>query len=66
MFVYFMLPENKIEKSFMMDIESQLRIISQNADKFLGKETLREKLAQGKRLRIKLGVDPTRPDYHLQ
>ena len=46
----------------MMDIESQLRIISQNADKFLGKETLREKLAQGKRLRIKLGVDPTRPD----
>ena len=45
-----------------MNVEEQLKIITQNVDKFLGENILKEKLTQGKTLRIKLGVDPTRPD----
>jgi tyrosyl-tRNA synthetase len=37
-------------------------IIKQNAEALYGEEQLIEKLAAGKRLKVKLGVDPTRPD----
>lgn len=33
-----------------------------NTDSFIGAEQLAERLASGKPLRVKLGVDPTRPD----
>ena len=45
-----------------MEIESQLEIFAQNAETFIGAEDLKEKLAAGRKLRVKLGVDPTRPD----
>lgn len=45
-----------------MDIQDQLLRIAQNTEVFLGEDVLKEKLAQGKKLRVKLGVDPTRPD----
>ena len=45
-----------------MDVESQLKVFAQNAERFLGVDTLKEKLLSGKLLRVKLGVDPTRPD----
>lgn len=45
-----------------MEVESQLNIFAQNADRFFGADTLKEKLMAGKTLRVKLGVDPTRPD----
>ncbi|MBE6411195.1 MAG: tyrosine--tRNA ligase [Opitutales bacterium] len=41
---------------------NQLDIFAQNAEVFIGAETLKEKLEAGKQLRVKLGVDPTRPD----
>jgi tyrosyl-tRNA synthetase len=34
-------------------------------DSIIGKETLGKKLSSGKRLKVKLGVDPTRPDLHF-
>ncbi len=37
-------------------------IIKQNADQLYGEESLVERLASGKCLNVKLGVDPTRPD----
>jgi tyrosyl-tRNA synthetase len=37
-------------------------LIKQNAEALYGEDALLEKLAAGKRLKIKLGVDPTRPD----
>ncbi len=37
-------------------------IVKQNAEALYGEEALLEKIASGKRLKIKLGVDPTRPD----
>ena len=45
-----------------MDVESQLKVFAQNSERFLGVDTLKEKLLAGKSLRVKLGVDPTRPD----
>ena len=41
---------------------NQIEIFEQNAEVFIGKEDLKAKLAAGKKLRVKLGVDPTRPD----
>lgn len=46
----------------MIDIEKQWKIIFQNLEKWVGDQILKEKLTQKKQLRIKLGVDPTRPD----
>ena len=45
-----------------MDVEKQWNKIIQNVEKHVGDAVLKEKLAQKKPLRIKLGVDPTRPD----
>ncbi len=45
-----------------MNVQEQLKVIQQNADKIIGLEDIEKRLARGKRLRIKLGVDPTRPD----
>lgn len=41
---------------------SQFDIIRQNAEQCIGTEELLERIRKGKKLRIKLGVDPTRPD----
>jgi len=41
---------------------NQLDIFAQNSEVFIGADELKEKLAAGKKLRVKLGVDPTRPD----
>ena len=46
----------------MIEIEKQWNTIIQNVEKHVGDATLKEKLLQKKTLRIKLGVDPTRPD----
>ncbi|MDR1437730.1 MAG: tyrosine--tRNA ligase [Puniceicoccales bacterium] len=47
-----------------MEGEILARICS-NAEVVIGKEGLAQKLSSGRRLRIKLGVDPTRPDLTL-
>lgn len=39
-----------------------LEQIAQNSDNFIGRDDIAEKLNAGKKLRVKLGVDPTRPD----
>ena len=36
--------------------------ITRNTDTIIGKESLKERLETGRPLRVKLGVDPTRPD----
>ncbi len=41
---------------------NSIDIIKQNADSLYGEEGLIERLNQGKKLKVKLGVDPTRPD----
>ncbi|MGE9294728.1 MAG: tyrosine--tRNA ligase [Puniceicoccales bacterium] len=41
---------------------SRLAIFAQNADTIIGGEELLDRVRAGKKLRVKLGVDPTRPD----
>lgn len=49
----------------MTDVKSQLELIKRGADEIIGFEELEEKLKSGKRLTIKLGLDPSAPDIHL-
>lgn len=48
-----------------MNIEKALEIIKQGAADCIPEKELRIKLESGKKLRIKLGMDPTAPDLHL-
>lgn len=41
---------------------SRLAIFTQNTDTIIGGEELLDRVRAGKKLRVKLGVDPTRPD----
>lgn len=48
-----------------MDINKQIEHIKKGAFDIVSEDELREKLKKGRPLRIKLGVDPSRPDLHL-
>lgn len=43
-------------------VDAALSIIRSNTEVFIGEEDLKKRLLKGKKLRVKLGVDPTRPD----
>jgi tyrosyl-tRNA synthetase len=47
------------------DIASQIALFRRGTDELLVEAELTAKLARGKPLRIKLGLDPTAPDLHL-
>lgn len=47
------------------DIEEQIALISRGTDEVLVESELRERLKEGRPLRIKAGFDPTAPDLHL-
>src|SRR5258707_12779122 len=49
----------------MAGTEETLRLIGRGTDEILLESELAEKLAKGRRLRIKAGFDPTAPDLHL-
>jgi tyrosyl-tRNA synthetase len=48
-----------------MQPDEALSILKQGAAQIISEAELRQKLALGRPLRIKLGVDPTSPDLHL-
>src|SRR4026209_3022720 len=48
-----------------MQPDEALGLLKQGAAQLINEEELREKLARGQPLRIKLGVDPTTSDIHL-
>ncbi len=48
-----------------MQPDESLSILKQGAAQIISEEELRAKLALGRPLRVKLGVDPTSPDLHL-
>jgi tyrosyl-tRNA synthetase len=48
-----------------MHAEEALALLKQGAAQIISEEELREKLALGRPLRVKLGVDPTTSDIHL-
>ncbi len=49
----------------MLSVDQQLSKILRGTTKVVSEEELRKKLALGRPLRIKLGVDPTAPDIHF-
>ncbi|MFQ5756117.1 MAG: tyrosine--tRNA ligase [Acidiferrobacterales bacterium] len=49
----------------MSDLNAQLRVLKRGTQEILLESELSERLAAGKRLRIKAGFDPTAPDLHL-
>jgi tyrosyl-tRNA synthetase len=48
-----------------MSLEESLKIISRGAEHIQPQEALIEKLKSGRRLRVKLGVDPSSSDLHI-
>ena len=48
-----------------MSIQEALSLIRRGTNEIISEEELTKKLSSGKKLRIKLGVDPTAPDLHL-
>jgi len=46
-------------------IDQQLQLLGRRAERILSEHDLRTKLARGKPLRIKMGMDPTAPDVTL-
>ncbi len=49
----------------MTDIQAALELIKRGTEDILLESELRDKLASGRPLRIKVGFDPTAPDLHL-
>ena len=47
------------------NVKETLELLSKNSEQVLPKEELLKKLEKGKKLKIKLGMDPTAPDLHL-
>ena len=47
------------------DIDEQIALISRGTDEVLVESELRERLKEGRPLRLKAGFDPTAPDLHL-
>ncbi len=49
----------------MKSADEQLKILEQGCETVVTRDELKQKLAQGRSLRVKLGCDPTAPDLHL-
>jgi len=49
----------------MGTVEEQLKVIKRGCDELLVESELVERIAGGRPLRVKLGMDPTAPDLHL-
>src|SRR5437867_12830522 len=49
----------------MMQPDEALALLKQGSAQIINESELREKLAPGRPLRVKLGVDPTTSDIHL-
>ena len=49
----------------MLSVDEQMKVIASGTMQIVPEEELRKKLAEGRPLTIKLGVDPTSPDLHL-
>ena len=48
-----------------MDYKKQLEIIKYGIEEIIGEDNLTQKLKSGKKLKVKVGFDPTAPDLHL-
>ncbi|MDN6322349.1 MAG: tyrosine--tRNA ligase, partial [Halomonas sp.] len=49
----------------MSEVDQALALLSRGTHEILVEDELKNKLASGRKLRIKAGFDPTAPDLHL-
>jgi tyrosyl-tRNA synthetase len=54
-----------IVEALMTDFEKHLALIARGTDEITKFEELEERIKSGRRLRVKVGFDPTAPDLHL-
>ena len=52
-------------KSNSLAIEQAIQTIRRGSEELIVEDELRKKLLSGRKLRVKLGLDPTAPDLHL-
>src|SRR5256885_5378408 len=52
-------------KSTMSPVQQDLQTLRRESEELIVEEELARKLASGRKLRVKLGLDPTAPDLHL-
>src|SRR5712691_1633925 len=52
-------------KSTMSPVQQDIQTIRRGCEELIVEEELAKKLASGRKLRVKLGLDPTAPDLHL-
>ena len=45
--------------------DEQINLVLRRTEKMVSEESIRKKLKSGKKLIVKLGADPSRPDLHL-
>ena len=57
--------ENEAPKLSKAEVDKQMELIKRGAVELVSEEEMRKKIARGKPMRIKLGMDPTAPDLHL-
>ena len=55
----------KVEKNSDVDVQRAIQIVRRGAVDLIDETELRGKLRSARKLRIKLGLDPTAPDLHL-
>src|SRR3989441_8836517 len=49
----------------MSPVQQDLQTLRRGSEELIVEEELARKLASGRKLRVKLGLDPTAPDLHL-
>ena len=55
----------KVVKTPDVDVEHAIQMVRRGAVELIAESELRDKFRSGRKLRIKLGLDPTAPDLHL-
>src|SRR6185436_6487126 len=55
----------KVVKNSDVDIDGAIQIVRRGAVDLIDETELRGKFRSGRKLRVKLGLDPTAPDLHL-
>jgi len=56
---------DKTDRAISVDVDEQMALLARGADEILLASELKDRIGEGRPLRIKAGFDPTAPDLHL-
>ncbi len=63
--VYDIIPYVTLKGGFLLNFEESIKLIKRGTEEIIPIEDLEKKIRSGRKLNIKLGIDPTAPDLHL-